>query len=192
MDHSPPVETPWDEGDLEMRVMEGPPPAGFDCGREEQTRFLYERAWRDMKRGITATHLLYVKGILAAYATLMMDRLVLGPQEKPKGVTYRYVGALKLAQLAVGRPFAGRGLGRFMVAYTIQFARAVRPAIGCRMVTLDAEPGLVAWYERMGFRRNLEDQSHREQLAARMGKSIDHLPVSMRFDLRDVGDEFTD
>jgi ribosomal protein S18 acetylase RimI-like enzyme len=181
-------DTPWDEGDMEMRVLDGDPPQGFDCGREEQNEFLYARAWRDTCKSISVTHALYIKGVLAAYVTLMADRIALGPKEKAKGVTYQFVPCLKIAQLGVDARFAGRGLGKYMVAYVVETASEYRLAVGCRYVTLDAQDGVVDWYERQGFKRNKEEQAFREHTALERGRPVDHLPVSMRFDLRDIRD----
>jgi hypothetical protein len=58
-------------------VLGGPPDAGFDCGREEQTRFLYEWAWADQQAQISVTYGYYLEGILVAYATVCMDALPL-------------------------------------------------------------------------------------------------------------------
>lgn len=185
MDFVFPPGTPWAMEDIEAHVIDGQPPAGFDCGRDAQNTFLYSRAWRDAKAGVTVTHLLFVKGLLAAYVTLMMDSIVMGREERPKGVTWRVVPALKIAQFAVGRPFAGRGMGRFAVGYVVYLARHLRTQIGCRMITLDAEPDLRGWYESMGFRANDEEQSYRERFAAESGRDASRLPVSMRFDLRE-------
>jgi GNAT superfamily N-acetyltransferase len=184
MDLAFPPGTPWERDDIEARVIDGQPPLGFDCGRDAQNAFLYARAWRDAKAGVSVTHLLFIKGLLASYVTVMMDGIVLGPDEKPKGVTWRTVPALKIAQLAVDRRFSGHGLGRFMIAYAVGYARRVRTVIGCRFVTLDAEPELIDWYESLGFRTNREAQVYRERLAAESGRDIEQLPVSMRFDLR--------
>lgn len=130
---------PWTLDDLDTRILEAPPPADYDCGAEEQNRFLHERAWRDHAQGISATHILYVKGIPAAYVTLMTDRIKLGPKEKLKGISYELVPAVKIAQLAVALQFSGYGLGRFMVGYAVSGARALRAVvgIGCRYLTLD-------------------------------------------------------
>lgn len=189
VEESFPSGIPWREEDLSLAVLDGAPPDGFDCGVEDYNRFLYQRAWRDVKSGISVTHLLFVSGVPAAFVTMMMDRVVLGPREKPRGVSYRYVSALKLAQLAVDLRFARQGLGRFMVAYVIQYARALRGLVGCRLVTLDAEPELVAWYASMGFLRNQEEQRYREAFARERGQPLDALPVSMRFDLRATREE---
>jgi len=168
--------------------MDGQPPEGFDCGRDSQNEFLYRRAWRDVKAGVTVTYLFWVRGALAAYVTIMMDRIALGPSEKPKGVTWRLIPAVKIAQLGVDRRFSGRGLGRLLVSFVIEYARDARKQIGCRFVTLDAEPDLVEWYEAMGFRRSIEEQSSRIAYAAATGRELDALPVSMRFDLRSARD----
>ena len=80
------TETTFLDDELQMRPLLGNPPRGFDCGSAEQNAFLYERAWNDARCGITATHLLYVKGMLAAYVTVMADRIKLGSRERPRGV----------------------------------------------------------------------------------------------------------
>ncbi|HEX8829910.1 MAG TPA: hypothetical protein VF705_02035, partial [Longimicrobium sp.] len=60
-------DVPWRDEDLSVHPLDGQPSPGFDCGREAQNSFLYRRAWRDMKAGVSVTHLLYVKGIFAGY-----------------------------------------------------------------------------------------------------------------------------
>src|SRR5687767_13399896 len=98
------------------RMLDAPPPAGFDCGRDAQNRFFYDWAWHDQQEGVSTTYLYYVQGILAAYATICMDSLELGSREKPKSIRHKEIAALKLAQLGVGRRFQGQGLGRMIVA----------------------------------------------------------------------------
>jgi GNAT superfamily N-acetyltransferase len=178
--------TAWSEGDMEMRTLDGPPSSGFDCGAADQNDFLYRRAWADACHGISVTHMLYIKGIPAAYVTLLSDRIQLGPKEKPKGVTYQFVPAMKVGQLGVDRRFAGQGIGRYLLGFVVQLAIQFRGVIGCRYVTLDAEPHLMGWYESQGFKRNLEEQRVRLALAEARGRRVDEMAVSMRFDLRDA------
>jgi GNAT superfamily N-acetyltransferase len=183
-------DAPFSRDDLEMRIIDGPPPVGFDCGVEEQNAFLYCRAWKDHCRGVTVTYLLFAKGILAAYVTLMTDRIRLGPRERAKGLSYQIVPAIKIAQLAVSRPFATFGLGRYLVGYAVETARTLRGLVGCRYVTLDAErEELVDWYERQGFVRNLLEQEQRREEASRRSRDPDRIAISMRFDLRDAREE---
>jgi GNAT superfamily N-acetyltransferase len=180
------TETAFLDDELQMRPLLGDPPHGFDCGSAEQNAFLYERAWNDARCGITVTHLLYVKGMLAAYVTVMADRIKLGSRERPRGVVYGFAPAVKIAQLGVDRRFAGCGLGKLLVAYAVQMAVMFRRRIGCRYVTLDARTEeLVRWYEAQGFVRNKEEQKLRIVDAERRGRTPDGVPVSLRFDLRE-------
>lgn len=171
--------------DVVIQVLRGPPEAGFDCGRDDQTRFLYERAWADQQAQLSVTYLYYVKGILAAYATVCMDALPLGRKERGLAVRYQEVAALKLAQLGVHLGFQGAGIGRRVVADVIGFARDEASRVGCRYVTLDSQPELVRWYEERGFKRNELRQEKRVLDAVRHRREPAQIAVSMRFDLRD-------
>ena len=170
----------WSEGDIEVVPLDGDPPTGFDCGRAEQNEYLYERAWRDQCRRLSATQLFFVKGMFAGYLATAADLVELGTREKDPGVRYRSLPAIKIAQLGVDRRFAGCGLGRSLVAYALGYARRVGAGIGVRYVTVDAKPDLERWYASQGFVRNRVVQKRREE--AHPGTI---LPVSMRFDLLD-------
>jgi ribosomal protein S18 acetylase RimI-like enzyme len=91
---------------------------------------------------------------------------------------------MKLAQLGVHRAFQGMGLGRTVVADVVEFARDEASRVGCRYVTLDAQPDLVGWYESLGFERNILRQDQRMQTALAHRRDPASIPVSMRFDLR--------
>ena len=58
--------------DLVIRKMDGHLSPGFDCGREMQNDFLYQRAWPEQRERLSTTYLYYAKGILAAYATVSL------------------------------------------------------------------------------------------------------------------------
>jgi GNAT superfamily N-acetyltransferase len=165
-----------------VRRLDEFPPAGFDCGRDAQNRFLRDSALRDQQEWLSCTYLHYVHGICAAFATVCMDSLPLGTREKPKSVRYKYVSALKLAQLGVDRRFQGLGIGREVIADVVALARLAAVAYGCRYVTLDAQPELVGWYQAHGFVINKLQQSQRIQALG--GRGAGEIPVSMRLDLR--------
>lgn len=179
----------WDDAPFPdvviARRMDGPPEPGFDCGRAEQTAFLYERAYAEQEAQLSVTYMYYVKGILAAYATICMDALPLGPRERGRTVRYREVGALKLGQLGVARSFQKMGVGKIIVADVIARAEDEAWRVGCRYVTLDAQPELVEWYQKQGFKRNAFRQEMRVQDALAHGRNPDSIAVSMRFDLRE-------
>jgi hypothetical protein len=66
----------------------------------------------------------------------------------------------------------------------IELAIKLSARVGCRYVAVDARPELVPWYARHGFVINKVEQRAREEAAARRGASS--IPVSMRFDLREI------
>lgn len=169
---------------LSRRKLEGVPPSGFDCGRESQTRFLYGYAWHDQRQRVSTTYLYLVAEMVAAYATVCMDAIPLGRRERPSAIRYQDIAALKLAQLGVDRVFQGRGYGAMAVASVIALAIELSQRAGCRYVTLDAKPHLVDWYRSLGFEINQLKQKQR--LEASGTRNPDEIPVSMRFDLREV------
>lgn len=170
--------------ELVVRVMDGPPESGFDCGRAEQTYFLYDFAWDDQRAMISVTYLYYFRGILAAYTTVCADSIPLSRRERDPSIRYREVSAIKLVQLGVRRVIQGGGIGRLAVADVLGLARDISLRVGCRYVTLDAQPDVVGWYESQGFRRNLYRQEQRIQDAVAHRRDPDTIAVSMRFDLR--------
>jgi GNAT superfamily N-acetyltransferase len=113
-----------------------------------------------------------------------MDSLPLGRGERDATVRYGEVSAMKLAQLGVHLSFQGIGLGRTVVGDIVEFARDEAARVGCRYLTLDAQPDLVGWYESLGFQRNVlrQDQRIRDAVAHRRAPGT--IAISMRFDLR--------
>lgn len=169
---------------IKPRKLQAPPPPGFDCEQRMQNAFLHERAWVDQNERISTTYAYYVFEVLAAYGTVCMHSIVLGTREKPPTIPYRIVGALKLVQLGVDAAYQSQGLGQIVVTDMVELAIKLSARAGCRYVALDARPELVGWYERQGFVINKVEQRAREEAAAHRGAS--NIPVSMRFDLREV------
>lgn len=157
----------------------------FDCGREMQNRFLREHAWDDQQEAISVTYLYFTAGIAYAYATVAMDAVSLGTRERPATIPYKNVGSLKLLQFAVDRRFHGRGLGRQVLRDVVALGREASSEVGCRYLTVDAQPDLVGWYQEQGFVVNRVAQKHRVEAAIAGGRDVEGLAVSMRFDLLD-------
>jgi GNAT superfamily N-acetyltransferase len=168
---------------LTKHKLSGAPPAGFDCQREAQNEFLYESAWPDQRQRVSTTYLYVAGGTLVAYAVVCMDAVVLGTREKPAALRYKNIGALKLAQLGVHYAFQGRGVGSVAIGDVIALALELSQQVGCRYVTLDAQPDLVEWYEAIGFKVNKVMQKQR---IAATTMEPEKVPVSMRLDLREV------
>lgn len=174
----------FEMNDLVVRRLDGVPPMEFDCEREAQNRFFHEWAWFDQRQRLTTTYVYYAAGIPVAYMAVCMDALVLGTREKPDVLRYKHIAALKLAQLGVDKAFQRRGIGITVVGDVITLALDEAQRVGCRYVTLDAQPDLVGWYEGQGFEINRVIQNQR--IAAAAGRRPDEIPVSMRFDLREI------
>jgi GNAT superfamily N-acetyltransferase len=169
----------------EVQVLDGPPDPAFDCGRDVQNSFFHERAWDDQRERLSTTYLFSIHGLTAGFASLCMDSLPLDRSERGRTIRYPWVSALKLAQLGVDRRFQGLGLGRWMVGFVVDFAAELGLRVGCRYVTLDAQPDLESWYGAQGFRRNQLRQQQRVDEAVRHRRDPEMTAVSMRYDIRE-------
>ncbi|HEU0054200.1 MAG TPA: GNAT family N-acetyltransferase, partial [Longimicrobium sp.] len=150
------------------RRLPGPPPEGFDCGRDEQTRFFYEHAWRDQLGFLSTTYVFFAGRALAAYATVFMDGLPLKRSERGE-IRFSNVSALKLGQLGVSLDFQGQGIGTEVLGFLVFLAHDVGQRVACRYLTLDAQPDLVTWYAERGFMHNEARQEERVAMARRHG-----------------------
>lgn len=67
---------------------------------------------------------------------------------------------MKVARLAVSTSFRAtlRGLGEVMMRFALAKALDIADQIGCRVLTVDAYPESVAFYEKLGFTRNRAKQ----------------------------------
>lgn len=174
-------------GSLRFAKLDSPLFGSFDCGRSEQNEFLHEWAWKDQMKLLSTTYVMDVDGMMAGFVTVCMDALPLSRSERGPDIRYKYVSALKLAQLGVDRRFQGTGLGREAVRLTMGLAERVGEQVGCRYLTLDAQPDLESWYKSLGFLRNRTHQEERIMEAKRHQRNPDSIAVSMRFDLRPDG-----
>lgn len=170
--------------DLDIGRLTEPPPSSFDCRRTEQNQFFLDRSWKDQQERLSTTYVFRKYGLVAAYATVCTDALPLSRRERGPLIKYRTVGAIKLAQLGVDHRFQGMGLGTHAIGFVLTLARDIGERVGCRYVTLDAQPALQSWYGELGFARNELHQEQRIQEAVTHQRDPASVPVSMRYDLR--------
>lgn len=169
---------------VEVNRLEALPSRTFDCGRPMQNSFFCERSYNDQEDRLSTTYTFEVHGITAAFATICMDSIPLSRSERGRTIPYSWISALKLVQLGVDHRFQSAGLGRWAVAYVVDLANELGVHVGCRYVTLDAQPELEAWYTDQGFVRNHLRQEQRIDDAITHRRDLASLPVSMRYDLR--------
>jgi predicted GNAT family N-acyltransferase len=146
----------------------------FDCGDDDMNKFYKTEFYEEMGLGLNATYALFYRGELAVLCSICADRINLAKNEKeetalPRGV----VPAIKIARIGRDVNFKEYKLGRLLIDYIILMVlKDYHKSIGVRMITLDAYPHRVDFYQQLGFKVN------RNQ-----GK--DNPNVSMRLDIFD-------
>lgn len=143
--------TPLGEGDIggELRA--------FSCGDDDLDDFVRSDAAALQRDNIVRTYLARYGGKVEGYVSLLVDAVVLESRERKKlalgSGAHPIVPALKVARLAVSSSFraGNRGLGEVMMHFALSKALDIAEQVGCRVLTVDAYPESVAFYERLGF-----------------------------------------
>lgn len=132
--------------------------AGFTCGDVDLDDFLRSDALRLQTQRAARTFVAVYEAELAGYVALLVDAVELKPNERKKlDLHFRdhpMVPALKIARLGVAVAFQGRGLGETLVHFAVARVLDIEAHAGCRLLTVDAYPAAVGFYERLGFVRN--------------------------------------
>lgn len=153
----------------------------FTCGDEPHHRdldeFLKADARRYMATSMSQTFVGIERGELVGYITLLMDAIWLNSDEKslfeqvdiPPAQT---IPALKVGRLARSATCTTRGVGTALMRFALDKLVDLSEQAGGRLLSVDAIPSAVEFYERLGFVPNL----HNNHTGKRRGT------VSMRFD----------
>ncbi len=165
----------------------------FSCGTTEGecdlNEFLTDDALRVQGQGVAQVYLARCEGVLAGYVAISTDAIHLKFRDwKKVGLKKgdpRSVPALKVGRLAVSKEFRSkcRGLGEHLMRAAVVHALAISKRVGCRLVTVDAYPDAIGFYEKLGFVRNKIDAEQPEPEPESSTPSNDFTTVSMRFDL---------
>ena len=130
----------------------------FDCGDEEVTRFLREKALQDQERDLSRTMVLVdpkeSATAIIGYHTLVMTQVRQEeiPNDRPR-IT-RGIPVILLGQLGVDVNFQGRGLGDLLLMDVQARTDEISQKVGIRAVMLDARnERLAVWYEKHDFVR---------------------------------------
>ncbi len=142
--------------------------AAFSCGIGDEDQdlndFLRNDALRLQERNIVSTFVAYYgesgSGMLVGYVSLLTDTIKLKTGEKKRldlaHDDHPFVPAVKVARLAVHEDFrrAFRGAGEALMRFACERAFGIAELAGCRLLTLDAYPESVGFYETLGFQRS--------------------------------------
>jgi GNAT superfamily N-acetyltransferase len=132
----------------------------FSCGDPDLDGFIRDDALRLQAQKLLRTYLAttHDDGIVG-YVTLLADAVKLQTRERKK-LALRYtdhpiVPALKIARLACATHLQRRrGVGTALVRFSYFTGLGLAEHAGCRLLTLDAYPKSISFYEKLGFVRN--------------------------------------
>lgn len=130
----------------------------FDCGDEDVTRFLREKAMQDHERDLSRTMVLIEpkespKRIIG-YHTLVMTQVKQEeiPNDRPR-IT-RGIPVILLGQLGVDVKYQGRGLGDILLMDVQARTDEISRKVGIRALMLEARnERLAEWYGKHDFIR---------------------------------------
>ena len=129
----------------------------FTSGDDDLDEFVRSDAARLHQDNIVRTYLGRYNGRIEGYLSLLNDAVVLETRERKKLAlapgAHPIVPALKVARLAVASSFRAthRGLGETLLRFAFVKALDLARHVGCRLLTVDAYPESVGFYEKLGF-----------------------------------------
>jgi ribosomal protein S18 acetylase RimI-like enzyme len=163
---------PSPASDLEITPLTpGEDIGAFTCGDADIDDFLATDAHRLQRHHAVSTYLarrVATGADVLGFVSLMTDAVKLQTRERKglllKSADHPIVPALKIARLGVStRLQRGSGIGTALVRFAFVTGQEIAESAGCRLLTLDAYPAALDFYERLGFARNLEKE-YRERV----------------------------
>lgn len=136
----------------------------FRCGDAELDRFLVADAPALERLAVARTHVAIVEDAVVGFVTTCADSVVLTQRERrglaDAAVAVVSIPAVKVARMGVDHATRTRvrGLGTQLMRYVALDALEVGEHIGCRLLTVDAYPEAVPFYEKLGFVRNASSE----------------------------------
>ena len=106
----------------------------FSCGHDDLDEFLIEDS-------------------MVTLVTDCTDVKQVDPEAGRRGYPYRKYPAIKVARLATSKKHQGNGIGSRMLHEILTLTIMISEYVGCRIITVDAKPESVGFYERFGFKR---------------------------------------
>jgi GNAT superfamily N-acetyltransferase len=127
----------------------------FRSGDDDLDRFLRRYAGQSQFRHhVGTTYVAVESGEIIGFATVAAGHLEIDrmPASLSRGLPSYPLPVIRLARLAVDERMRGRGIGNALVAYVLRLALRMRDDYGCVGAVVDAKPGAVSFYLKLGFR----------------------------------------
>jgi GNAT superfamily N-acetyltransferase len=137
---------------------------GFDSGEPVLDEWLRRYAGQNRRRDTAATWVVTdAQNTVVAYASIAMTGIDLSsaPAHLAKQAPDP-IPALLLGRMAVDRRYAGKGIGRALVAHVLMSAVELNASAACRAVVVSAlNKRARSWWENLGFHAfDPADQGH--------------------------------
>jgi GNAT superfamily N-acetyltransferase len=137
---------------------------GFRCGKESFERYLRETAKGHLSKGVSITRIIVEQGADSLKPVLGYFTLTTVLAEAAnwpgvaKGLPNMPVPLVLLGRLAVAEDWQGKGIARLLLAAARGISSSSMHGTGGIGLAVDAaDEGLVAFYEKYGFKRISDD-----------------------------------
>ena len=148
----------------------------FDCGDKDINDFLQNDAIIYQEKKIATTIIFILNEKIIGFFSTAADSIRLKLEEKEvhkiEGKPFQEFPAIKIARIGRDVRFKNQPVGTKILKWAIGYVIRCSEMTAVRLITVDSYPNRVQWYEKIGFKRNLDK---------RYTKKDQH--VSMRFDL---------
>ena len=148
----------------------------FDCNDDDINDFIRNDAFVYQDKKIATTTIFIYEDNIMGFFSASADSLRLNPPEKEEHEVsekpIKEFPAIKIARLGRDKKFRGENVGTGILKWAIGHILECSKMVAVRFVTVDSYPNRAAWYEKFGFKRNLDEH---------YTKKTQH--VSMRYDL---------
>lgn len=127
----------------------------FRSGNADLDRFFSRYAGQNQFRHHLGVTYVAVEGAdVVGFATVAASQVEIAelPDDDRRRFPRYPLPVLRLARLAVDEQVRGQGVGRVLLRTVFALAHEMSGTVGCVGVVVDAKPGAVAFYERLGFR----------------------------------------
>lgn len=163
---------PIPDDELEYVILhEGIDVNSFSCSNNPEEadleEFLKEDALRCQNSFFSVTRVVLWKGVLVGYFTLVTDCIKkeeMTRRDRIKGYKYRFYPAIKIARLAVHDDYRHRNNGINMLIEIFSIVGDIAENVGCRILTVDAKPASVGFYEKSDFQRALVNRGDPQEI----------------------------
>lgn len=142
-----------EELEVKVQPFSGKIDADFSCGEASLDDFYHKKFAKQWQKNVLAGHeVVSDSGEVVAFATMSattIEKSKLGTFSK--GLPYREVSFVLIGRFAVDKHYAGQGIGTLFIGHLVDIALKSAEQVGAFGVFVDALPGAITFYEKLGF-----------------------------------------